>query len=261
MLLPQWKAGPFYVAMLAAAAGLYFLDREPRLRGRFRPRAALRVVLPIQSPAALRRHVGLRRLLDVAAGTLVLVPRAVLPAHADFRRAQRRRRGRVLSVRARGRAGHVPDGRGQQRPDRAPRRGDGQRAVVRFGGHPSPSPQEQRSGAKIRRLRGRLRRGDALRHQPPGRRPRLRPIAHDGPPPRRVPQRRRGAGPLAGVDPRRIDAHGGAGVQAVRRAVPFLGAGRLRGGPGRGRRLLVRRLEGRRPGAAGPAGDALRRAR
>ena len=64
------------------------------------------------------------------------------------------------------------------------------------------------------------------------------------------PDRSRGAG--AG----RVDAHGRAGVQALGRAVPFLGAGRLRGGPGRSRRLSVRGLEGRRPGPADPAGHA-----
>ncbi len=50
----------------------------------------------------------------------------------------------------------------------------------------------------------------------------------------------------------------GAGVQALRGAVPFLGPGRVRGDHGRSGRVPLGRLEGRRPRAAGPPGHRLR---
>ena len=54
------------------------------------------------APAALHRHVGLRRLLGVACGRCCCwFADAVLPAHADLRRARRRRRRRVLRADAR----------------------------------------------------------------------------------------------------------------------------------------------------------------
>ena len=53
-----------------------------------------------------------------------------------------------------------------------------------------------------------------------------------------------------GAGPRRADADGRPGVQALGRAVPLLGARRVRRRHGRSGRVPLGRLEGRRPGAA-----------
>ena len=60
-----------------------------------------------------------------------------------------------------------------------------------------------------------------------------------------------------GAGPRRADADGGRGVQALGGALPFLGPRRVRGGHGRGGRVSLGGLEGRRAGPAGAAGHGL----
>ncbi len=179
-------------------------------------------------------------------------------AVAADRHSRPRRLGRLQRALARRHARHDADGVVESLADDLDRHRNGELAELRPGGFPQGQAAEQRGVPEIRRLRRRRRRGDALRHQPAGRQVRhcLRARPGEG-----LLRRRRGRR----LRPDRASRHpvraGRHRLQARGRAVPLLVSRRVRGGGGRGRRLSLRRLEGRRTGPARPSHHELLRPR
>ncbi len=118
---------------------------------------------------------------DLLPHDFAAVCRAVCHFHEAFRHSRPGRCARFLHAGA-GRDGrHVHNGHGQSLGDDFPRRRNGQRAVLRLGGHAQGTAAQQRSGAEVFGLWCRGSGHHAVWHQPAGRRAGNLSSADDGP--------------------------------------------------------------------------------
>ena len=181
MIFPTRKASglPYYITFLGAVAALWFLCLDVHSWPQLSP--GQQFVRRARSATHLHRPAGAGQLRHRHAQPADALPGAVRHLHAGLGRAQRRRRHGVLRDDPGRDDRPVHHGLGQSRLDGLSGHRNGQRALLRAGRHPPPSPRQQRGRLEICRVRRGHRRSDAVRPQPAERRAGLGPPAHHGP--------------------------------------------------------------------------------